>query len=56
MTLDRNKTVWQRLHDAIDSVFEPGEVNVDRLTNALHMHVVNERRDAHSIGLRGTPT
>lgn len=47
MTLDKNKTVWQRLALELKSALpEADDKEVVRLTAALHPYVVAEKQEA----------
>lgn len=47
MTLDRNKTVWQRLALELKAAMpDADDKEVARLTEALHPYVVAERNEA----------
>jgi len=43
--LDRNKTVYQRLHDHLAEALPVG-TDIDKTTRALHPYVVAERHNA----------
>ena len=45
MKLDKNKTIWQRLHDHLAEALPVG-TDIDKATTALHPYVVAERHDA----------
>ena len=46
MSVDRNKTVWQRIHAAIEPTL--GRDKADMLTAILHPVVLAERHDART--------
>lgn len=45
MILERNKTVYQRLHDHLAEALPVG-TDIDKATGVLHPYVVAERHDA----------